>query len=285
MSDISINMPVIKLPQQRITVQIKDNLGTELGTSEKEGIITYNSLDTLRNQKGGTGKELMCKKDLPPARQIYGRERYQSASKSVTNREITVPDPSTNHQSAPAQYPRNKTVLKEPSTTSFDAPTYYRDPKDMTASQLVKFREKAKFEHMTVEDYQNWLLTYVDTPQRLVGFHRANLKVLIRGGNLHPTDMPISTKLPDNAMDQYSKIIYDSSVDNVPQPEFLGYQPSNYEDQSSQPSLQNRNMRHLDYVNPDEPMKTWTLTRDSKRLGNPGPSWPKDSKNDSYDVI
>jgi hypothetical protein len=136
----------------------------------------------------------------------------------------------------------------------------------MSAEQLVKFQQRAKLENMTIRDYQNWLLTFSNDPGRLVGFHRGNLKVLLRGGQLESTDMPQRTRVPDNSLDQYTQIIHDQVLDNIPQPEFLGYQPHNYEEQVGHPSHQsNRDLRHLDYVNPDEPLKTWILTRDPER--------------------
>jgi len=70
MTDISINMPTIKLPQQKITVQIQEeDLGTGLGLglgskiTKKEGIVVYNSLDTMRTpdsetQTGGSAKPI-----------------------------------------------------------------------------------------------------------------------------------------------------------------------------------------------------------------------------------
>ena len=135
----------------------------------------------------------------------------------------------------------------------------------MTSEQLVKFQQRAKFSNMTVKDYQNWLNTFKNNPGRLTGFHRANLKVLLRGGSLDPSDMPQRTHIPDNSYDQYTKLLHGQVEDNIPQPEFLGYQPHNYEEQIGNPLERNRSLRHLDYVNPDEPMKTWILTRGNKK--------------------
>lgn len=290
MSDISINMPTIKLPKQNITVRVTDeDLGTGIGTSvrDKQGTVIYNSLDSLdyrpsasapapapptmpvptTDQEGGSGNTI-CKQSLPPARTVYNNNKYRSESKEMPKSTVKVPPPSSRsaQQSYPATYPRVKPVLTDPKPDATQTQTYYQDPKTMTPVQLIKFQQRAKFENMTVLDYQNWLLTFVDNPERLVGFHRANLKVLVRGGQLYPTDMPSRTRLPDNGRDQYNQIIAGTGPDqiqiqdNIPQPEYLGFHPSNYEDQVGHPSKV-RNLRHLDYVNPDEPLKTWILTR------------------------
>lgn len=296
MTDISINMPTIKLPQQRITVQIQEeDTGTGLGTkiTQKEGKITYNSLETVRNpqaqvvpvsnesvQIGGTHVSptptstststlngQVCKETLPPARAHFIADNYHSESKVVTKPDSKLPDPSSSagQRSYPAPYPRNKPVLVAPEQAE-NGQSYYMDPKSMTMEQLVKFQQRAKFENMTIRDYQNWLLTFKNNPGRLMGFHRANLKVLLRGGQLEPTDMPQRTRIPDSSLDQYTKLLHGQVEDNIPQPEFLGYQPHNYEEQIGHPASHNRNIRHLDYVNPDEPLKTWILTRGTNKL-------------------
>jgi len=272
MTDISINMPTIKFPQQKIIVQLQDeDPGTGLSANihKKEGTIVYNSLESLRDiitetkagvQAGGSpSSDMICKKTLPSARSDYDAGLYKSRTEAIQKPTIVVPEASTlqGQTSYPAKYPRASPLLTEP--------TYYMDPSRMTADQLAKFQQRAKFENMTVIDYQNWLLTFRNDPGRLTGFHRGNLKVLLRGGQLDPTDMPQRTRIPDNSRDQYSRIMHDQVNDNIPQPEFLGYQPHNYEQDMGYPADTNRNLRHLDYVNPDEPLKTWILTREGSR--------------------
>jgi hypothetical protein len=281
MSDISINMPAIKFPQQNITVQVKEE-DTESGAGERGGgtpsKVIYNSLETMR-QGGGAGGEVaapltgeVCKKTLPPARTHYNSDNYHSESKEIVKPSIEVPKPSASpmHSSYPASYPREKMRLIEPSgSPSADGKTYYMDPKRMTPVQLVKFQQKAKFENMTVTDYQNWLRTFKNNPGQLTGYHRANLKVLVRGGQLEPIDMPQRHRVPDTSHDQYTKLLHGQVEDNIPQPEFLGYHPHNYEEHIGQAAVgKNRSLRHLDYVNPDEPLKTWALTRESEKLGS-----------------
>jgi len=316
MTNISINMPTIKLPQQHITVQIQEeDPGTGLGIAKitkKEGTVVYNSLDAIRSiktvpvsdvveeQSGGSATNTESPKPIPNeagtvctdtlrgssckesglvaecgkrmenrASWLHPKDYYER-SKQVQKPVTTVPEPSSirGQQSYPASYPRSIPSLGEPKPSMTPRTgTYYLDPKKMTRDQLVKFQQRAKFEHMTVQDYENWLMTFRDNPGRLNGFHRVNLKVLLRGGQLDHNDMPRRTSVPDDAMDQYTKIMYGHVLD-TPNPEYLGYQPYNFEDQLAYPvALDNRDLRHLDYVNSDEPMKTWTITRDSARLG------------------
>lgn len=259
LSDISINMPAVNLPTQEITVQI---INDKHDTTEHKGKIVYNSLDSLHT--GGGSATTLCKKDIPSARGTYNYVDYNSKagpSKSST----VVPDDSKDHNSRPAAYPRDTPAMVEPIEPSdLHGTTYYIDPKDMSAAQLAKFQHKAKFEHMTIKDYENWLLTFRQTPEKLAGFHRGNLRILARGGSLVDSDMPKRTAVPPTSQQQYTEIINTPIDDNVPHPEFLGYQPSNFEDQIGASVNKNRDLRHLDYINPDEPLKTWILTRTEK---------------------
>jgi hypothetical protein len=78
--------------------------------------------------------------------------------------------------------------------------------------------------------------------------------------------LPRVHPVPAKAEHEYMKIISQGTLDNISQPEFSnpGIQPSNYDVDMG--ALFNRSLRHLDFVNPDEPMKTWVLTRESTKL-------------------
>jgi len=106
----------------------------------------------------------------------------------------------------------------------------------------------------TLKQYEKWLLTYKDKPAELVRFHRNNLNVLIRGGHLLETDMKVTSTFRNNKL-------WDT-LSRGPQPEFLGYLPSNYRSSDGVP---NKSMRHLTYINGDEIMKTWELQVGSKK--------------------
>ena len=147
-----------------------------------------------------------------------------------------------------------------------DCTQSYINPQDMTPAQRLKFKHRAKLERMTPVDYTNWLQLFIDDGElhRLTGFHRANARVVQRGGTLTRRDLPNRPALPKRADHQYMEMIrgqLSDPTENVPQPEFLGYQPSNFDEVVPHSRLRNRNMRHLDYMNPDEPLKTWIPSR------------------------
>jgi hypothetical protein len=196
---------------------------------------------------------LLCKSDIASANGKYNSKQYKSEKAELIYSGIT-PEPSSDHLERPAPYPHVRTT--EPAETI----SYYKDPKDMTATQLIKFKNKARFEHMSVKDYENWLGLHKSMPQHLTGFHRSNLRVLLRGGRLTNADLPRVYPLPPKADHEYTQLMQQGTIDNIPQPEYLGYHPSNDEDQIGAPSKENRSLKHLAFINPDEPLKTWILT-------------------------
>lgn len=275
MSDISIKMPTINLPEHSITIQMSPgDAGAMTGTAESSKVTYDPPMDAkpkpLQDIQQGGASDMICPKDLPPVRTSYNPNNYHSLSGSVKKHTTEVPPPSSkrNQVGYPAPYPRTNLALTEPNPQP-SGTTYYMDPKKMTPEQLVKFQQRAKFTNMTVKDYENWLWTYREDPGRLNGFHRANLKVIVRGGNLKPTDMPSRHKIPDSGADQYTQIMQGADWEKVSHPEFAGYEPHNFDEFIGQPRVKpNRNLRHLDYVNPDEPMKTWILTRPHKKMNS-----------------
>lgn len=292
LSGISINMPTVNLPE--ITVNLKTNGNDTITGTSSMGTATpkvkvvqmdqmhqpiqpipavYNSLATLRVQKGGGDPDKVCKKDLPPVIN-YDKKRYHSDSYALSKEQrekVTgpTPNPSRDHSSRPAPYPRGKSALNKDhplSNNNGKDGHYYLKPEQMTPAQLAKFKEKAKFHNMTVDDYQNWLHLFTDHPEQLAAFHRSNLRVIVRGGKLTPGDMPTSQRLPNRSEHEYIQKITQGTMENVPQPEYLGYQPHNFEDEYPGAKVHNRNLRHLDYVNRNEPYKTWILTREGKKI-------------------
>jgi len=275
MRDISINMPTIQLPTLNIHL---DPFGTTNKITVKEGI----KVSSFKPIKQTAGNPLGLPKENDPRQTSYGQfdtneksrvphvsefvpARYGSPKEEKKYTGIT-PEASKDHQSRPAPYPRPEQVLNTISEPiANDTLNYYLDPKDMTPEQVQKFKLKAKFEKMTVKDYTNWLMLFKDQPQKLAGFHRANLRILEKGGKLTREDLPVLKKLPTKVDHEYMEKINKGTIDNIPQPEHIGYVPYNAEQEIGTASLIDRNLRHLDFVNPDEPYKTWILTRESKK--------------------
>jgi hypothetical protein len=282
LKDISINMPTVNLPPINI------NMGAAEGPQ-----VTIGSLGTAApalTQKGGavTLKEYVVKgKDASANEQLkiiptvdlpafdtlpqgcrdrtrYIASRYESDKTPLIYKGIT-PEPSYAHNESPAPYPRNPSALiAKPDPRSNLSSQYYLAPQAMTPAQLDKFKFKAAFDKMTVVDYTNWLLLFKTESEKLSGFHRANLRLLLRGGKLTYEDLPRVSPLPPKSDHEYTAKLAAGTLDNVPQPDTLGFLPFNYDvNVGSEP---NRSMRHLDFINPDEPMKTWVLTRESKQM-------------------
>jgi hypothetical protein len=162
MTDISINMPKITLPQIQVTIKDREQLQTG----------------------GGSG--------TTPSALQFDPSRYHSLSCSVP-KPISTTEPARYDKEAVSQEPvaRQPEALTEPEVAGLGTGTYYMDPKDMNAAQLVKFQHRAKFENMTVKDYERWLLTFRTTETKLSEFHRNNLKILLRGGHLIRSDLPV----------------------------------------------------------------------------------------------
>lgn len=91
-------------------------------------------------------------------------------------------------------------------------PVKYRDPKDMTADELQRF--KAKFRNdFTLQDYKNWLLLYKSDPENLREQHRRNLRILLQGGQLSIKDMPsIQIRAPTEASDYFQKMYQGGNI-------------------------------------------------------------------------
>lgn len=170
MTDISINMPKITLPQIQVTIKDREQLQSGGGG-------------------GGGGGGAASALQFDPS-------RYHSLSCSVP-KPVSTTEPARYDKEAVSQEPvsRQPEALTEPEVAGLGTGTYYMDPKDMNAAQLVKFQHRAKFENMTVKDYENWLITFhtkrsMLTAMDLSEFHRNNLKILLRGGHLIRSDLP-----------------------------------------------------------------------------------------------
>ncbi len=292
LKDISINMPTVNLPPIHINMGTTEGEGPQvtigsLGTAVPDRQPgTANAIAVPDRQTGGAvptvkGRDEQANEKLTVTptvtlsdvqtlpqecrdRTRYIASRYESDKVALKYTGIT-PEPSYAHNESPAPYPRNPSALMtKPDPRSALTGQYYLDPQAMTPAQLDKFKFKAAFDKMTVVDYTNWLLLFKTESEKLSGFHRANLRVVLRGGKLSYEDLPRVSPLPPTADHEYTAKISAGTLDNVPQPDTLGYLPFNYD--TNVGSEPNRSMRHLDFINPDEPMKTWVLTRESQKV-------------------
>jgi hypothetical protein len=125
-------------------------------------------------------------------------------------------------------------------------PTYYKDPKDMTPSQVRRFMYRANFDQMTLQDYINWLTLFEEEPDELSARHLSNLHKMRKGIPLTRQDIPRDQIPPPlTAQDYFAQM---SLIDQQNSPRNLdtgGLQlPSNYMDYSSFDTP--KNLKHLE---------------------------------------
>ncbi len=127
-------------------------------------------------------------------------------------------------------------------------PTYYKDPKDLTDRQLQKFKLKAKFDKMTVQDYVNWLMLFEDDLDDLAPRHLNNFLKIKKGVKLTLNDIP-RDKIPPpmTAQDYFTQLYTLDDQINIYSPQVsdtAGMQiPANYADYSQFTSP--HNLKHL----------------------------------------
>lgn len=91
-------------------------------------------------------------------------------------------------------------------------PVNYRDPKDMTADELQRFKTKFR-SNFTLQDYKNWLLLYKKDPENLREQHRRNLTLLLQGSMLTAKDIPtVRVRAPTNASDYFQNMYQGANI-------------------------------------------------------------------------
>lgn len=265
LTDISINMPTIHIPDPGLIARPDPVNSTVKPLKSKK--VEFNSLSTLR-QRGGSNIEGSNTK----TGHQFDKNMFHSNSKKLSKSEhekIIKPTPpaSTNHRAQPGSIERpDVEIVKVGGLLNKETgDTYYLDPKDMSQAQIAIFAHAGDVNKMTLKDYENWLHLFVQNPERLIPAHRANLRILLRGGQLIENDIPRHPEKADSKQEYTQEISQTGEILLKPQPDFLGYQPYNFEELGDWGKVNNHNMRHLEFVNPDEPLKTWELGRKVSR--------------------
>ena len=111
---------------------------------------------------------------------IADYKQVVSAASSVEKQEAS----SVEKQEASSEPPESKPKAPTP------APTAYKDPKDMTAEELRRFKRMTIFDNFTVQDYKNWLMLYQKDYYLLNDENLLNLRNLLRGESLFLRDIP-----------------------------------------------------------------------------------------------
>ncbi len=162
MNDISINMPTIKLPKPNIIVQLHTNSNGYIDTKAIGGA----SASTIAGTIAGA-EDTAVITDIPPVvARPPSNVRFSSASGALKKQSIRVPSAGTLD------------------THEERYQTYYKHPSDMNQVQLKKFMEHARFDKMTLKDYENWLLAHATNKHKLSLYHLDNLHTLQRDGKL-----------------------------------------------------------------------------------------------------
>jgi len=84
-----------------------------------------------------------------------------------------------------------------------EKPTYYLDPRMMTPQQVVKFKNRAKLENMTMQDYKNWLGLFDSDLEDLPLVHRKNFWRLQRGDVIKFIPLDSADTDPSNMHSNY----------------------------------------------------------------------------------
>lgn len=178
-----------------------------------------------RGQLGGSTTNL-CRADVPTGRRFNAKLYRSSTSSGLISREgANVPEDFTR--------PLNGFLIQS------------------RPEQPIVFN---------LPDYQTWLLA--QDPKWLKPFDRSNWRILNRGGRLKPEDVPRRYMPPPQNSEQAFQKLLGPEVQMLPQPEYLGYLPANFniadEKQVS--------MNELNYINPTERLKAWELTHINPRF-------------------
>lgn len=283
LSNISINMPEIKVPPANVVVRLNNGLG--FGGEPIVDQQTHYQLKPknkkvkiVADQQGGAVPETkMCKNDQP---RHYVADVYKSRMNKVDKiPEKVEPTEDAHTKSLPARYPSapDKALDLNPEHNSAGEKTYYLPLERMTPEQKLKFKSRAKFNNMTLQDYTNWLTLYKEDQHNLSKHNRQNLKRMLRGDTLTVADIPRDThKIHPTAAQGYQQLTGETQQ-TQPDTTDSGIHAANYEDFDQY--MPPKNLKHMTHFNPDEDvkfsspflecMKPKITSSDPKEMGNP----------------
>lgn len=260
LSNISINMPEIKVPPANVVVRLNGSElgGLGLGGSDQQTHYQIKpknkKIKIVTEQQGGAiPVTKMCKNDRP---RHFVADVYKSKLGKLDKLpEKVEPTEEPHVKSLPARYPAAPATPLNPEQNVAGEKTYYLPLDRMTPEQKLKFKARAKFANMTLQDYINWLTLYKDDQHNLTKHNRQNLRRMLRGDILTVSDIPKdSNKIPSTAAQHYQKLTGDTNID-MTQPETtdVSINASNYDayDQYMPP----KNLKHMTHFNQDEDVK------------------------------
>lgn len=246
LSNISINMPEIKVPRANVVVKMGNNMKTVTATSSADQLyyqVRPKNKGIRITQTGGAASKL-CNKSEP---RHFDSKAYKSESAKATAPAKTNPTEDAIVHSLPATYPHKSEAVNTRDIEEGDG-THYKDPAEMTPEQQVKFKNKAKYSKMTLRDYQNWLRLFTDDPHNLSQSDRKNLR---RVDSLTVDDIP-KTPIPD-AQQNYDKLLHTTHKlsPDITQPSDV-LAANSFDFDQFMPS---KRLKHMTHFNPDEDLK------------------------------
>lgn len=274
LSDISINMPEIKLPHRILAdgstyyrimppfqsggaKNVKANSRDRHARKKEHDEAVSEQKKGIPNLQADLMQTSVCKLDSP--RGHYQSKQFKSEITGQINRIPSTPSEHPIMKSLQVAYPhadqsdqKNISGLVNPNSAL--VPTYYLDPAGMTVAQRIKFKKHAKFSNMTVLDFENWLMLYRKDPENLPNALRPSLRRLLKGERLTSSDIPKDIlRVPPTAEQSFGSNIR-LPEDPVPESETGGMiNAANFEDYDQY--MPPKNMKHLAHINPDEPDK------------------------------
>ena len=195
LSDISINLPKINLPKQTIYV----NFDMESIRNQKSDQLKSIKIDNeFKSNQSDQGPNFELKPTNPTIKPLNQTQLTEGFTNKNDN-ETTIEDKKIIQKSSV----RQNILVPHYGTT------YYKDPKEMTDRQLSKFKTKAKFNKMTLQDYVNWLQLFETESGQLNNFNRQNLIKIQNGNRLIIDDIPKTAINPDQIETKYNEQVYE----------------------------------------------------------------------------
>jgi len=266
LSDVSINIPPIRVPKTKVRVEWPDNLMQELKKELKLGEETHpfpqfqeetvpvgygydnTNADATVDVRGapllkqfGEGpvqsggeaegstaeanRDILDSPEFRRTRDKTNNRNYYLATQQMESNRVSGYDPihphhghrDIDHHSANRNHlgrPIRRVPGCEPHQFIMgeyrDQPCrpkqYYKDLSEMSERQVLKFKQNAKFDKMTVRDYVNWLSLYFQEPDILSQHNRRNLEKLKNGRRLTDDDIPRDENHPRSASALYDEM-------------------------------------------------------------------------------
>ena len=86
-------------------------------------------------------------------------------------------------------------------------PARYKDPAQMSAEEIRRFKMQDDLSLFTIIDYRRWLFLYKDDPQDLTDDHIKNFRLMMAGEEIHKSMIPAARLSPPLSARDYLKLL------------------------------------------------------------------------------